>query len=204
MNVKAAGQVLVERELLFSKELTDRSYSFRPQYIYGEKSSKNAYLDYFFDRISRSSPLPIPSPGTQLVSLTNSADIASLLTHVASTASGKNTMRGPVPPAGIYNAGTKKLYSYNEVAEMCGAACNIKPNIVYFEPVEADPVLGKFPFRANSFYITPDSAMTELGWHGGDRMLENDLGDYWKNYLERGRGLEELEMDFSDDADLFV
>ncbi len=35
--------------------------SFRPQYIYGPKTNKRDYLDYFFDRIVREKPVPIPN-----------------------------------------------------------------------------------------------------------------------------------------------
>ena len=56
--------------------------SFRPQYIYGEKSNKWDYIDWYFDRLVRGETLAIPAPGTQKVSLTNSADVASLLASV--------------------------------------------------------------------------------------------------------------------------
>ena len=53
--------------------------SFRPQYIYGPKSNKYDYIDWYFDRLVRNLPLPIPGDGSQMVSLTNSEDVASLL-----------------------------------------------------------------------------------------------------------------------------
>ena len=53
--------------------------AFRPQYIYGPKANKFTYLDYYFDRISSSSPLPVPGSGSQLVSLTDARDVASML-----------------------------------------------------------------------------------------------------------------------------
>jgi len=53
--------------------------SFRPQYIYGPKSNKFDYIDWYFDRLVRELPLPIPADGTQKVSLTNSEDVASLV-----------------------------------------------------------------------------------------------------------------------------
>jgi hypothetical protein len=53
--------------------------SFRPQYIYGPKSNKFDYIDYYFDRLVRDLPIPIPGDGTQMVSLTCSEDVATLL-----------------------------------------------------------------------------------------------------------------------------
>ena len=53
--------------------------SFRPQYIYGPKSNKHNYINWFFDRLERDLLLPITNDGNQLVSLTNSCDVASIL-----------------------------------------------------------------------------------------------------------------------------
>ena len=70
--VKATGQRAVE-ELLAAEGLPWTS--FRPQYIYGPKTNKRDYIDWFFDRVVREA-LPIPNGGDQLVSLTNSVDVA--------------------------------------------------------------------------------------------------------------------------------
>jgi hypothetical protein len=54
---ETAGQVLYER---YAKESGLPFVSFRPQYIYGRKSNKWDYIDWYFDRIVRGAPLPIP------------------------------------------------------------------------------------------------------------------------------------------------
>jgi hypothetical protein len=52
-----AGQVLYEK---YAIESGLPFVSFRPQYIYGKKSNKWDYIDWYFDRIVRGAPLPIP------------------------------------------------------------------------------------------------------------------------------------------------
>lgn len=54
---ETAGQVLYEN---YAKESGLPFVSFRPQYIYGRKSNKFDYIDWYFDRIVRGAPLPIP------------------------------------------------------------------------------------------------------------------------------------------------
>ena len=54
---------------------------FQPLYIYGPYASKD-YLGYFLGRLLRNRPVPIPSPGIQLVSLTHVEDVASMMAAV--------------------------------------------------------------------------------------------------------------------------
>jgi nucleoside-diphosphate-sugar epimerase len=73
---ETAGQALYDS---YAVELGLPLVSVRPQYIYGSKSNKDDYVDWYFDRLVRELPLPIPGDGTQKVSLTNSEDVASLV-----------------------------------------------------------------------------------------------------------------------------
>jgi len=76
---ESSGQAKLES---YAAEIGLPLVSFRPQYIYGAKSNKFDYIDWYFDRLVRELPLPIPEHGTQKVSLTNSEDVASLLASV--------------------------------------------------------------------------------------------------------------------------
>ena len=51
---------------------------FRPQYIYGPAQGKS-YLAYFFDRITRGQPVPVPNEGNQFVTITHAADNAAMI-----------------------------------------------------------------------------------------------------------------------------
>jgi nucleoside-diphosphate-sugar epimerase len=56
--------------------------SFRPQYIYGPKTNKRDYIDWFIDRIVRDRVCPLPGDGNQRASLTNVEDVASMMVSV--------------------------------------------------------------------------------------------------------------------------
>ncbi|KAL3782092.1 hypothetical protein ACHAWO_005762 [Cyclotella atomus] len=176
-----AGQVLYEQ---YAKENGLPFVSFRPQYIYGEKSNKWDYIDYFFDRLVRKEPVPIPSDGSQKVSLTNSADVASLLASVL------NDEAAAVGQT-YFNCGTDQLLTYDKVALMCAEVAGVDANIHHF-----DPALGKaaFPFRMTDFYVSPDMAKSKLGWEGPKHNLKDDLAWYFESYKARGGMTKDLDL----------
>ena len=154
--------------------------SFRPQYIYGPKANKYDYIDWFLDRLVRGLPLPIPGDGTQLVSLTNSEDVASLLASVIDAPEAAIEQR-------FFNCGTDKLHSYNDVAYMCAEVAGIdkdKVAIEHFDPEMYSKTA--FPFRPTNFYVSPDMAKAKLGWAGPKCDLKDDLSWYYEGYVARG------------------
>jgi len=169
---ESAGQVKYEQSALKNGLPL---VSFRPQYIYGKKSSKWEYIDWYFDRICNGAPLPVPGDGNQKVSLTNSADVASLLASVLNdeTAAVKQT---------FFNCGTNNLVTYDEVALLCAETAGILDMTIE----HYDPELGKasFPFRLTDFYVSPDKASDVLGWEG-QCTLKEDLGWYYESYKSR-------------------
>lgn len=78
-STKETGQLAVEKHLA---ELGLPWTSFRPQYIYGPKTNKREYLDWFIDRIIRDRTCPLPGDGTQRASVTNAEDVAAMMTSV--------------------------------------------------------------------------------------------------------------------------
>uniref|UniRef100_A0A7S1YH04 NAD-dependent epimerase/dehydratase domain-containing protein n=1 Tax=Grammatophora oceanica TaxID=210454 RepID=A0A7S1YH04_9STRA len=169
---ESAGQVLYEQ---YATASGVPFCSFRPQYIYGPKSNKYDYVDWYFDRLTRGLPLPIPGDGSQLVSLTNSEDVASLLASVlndeAAAASGA-----------IFNCGTDQLVSYNEVAKLCAEVSGVVDySVCHYDGAELGK--GKFPFRLTDFYVAPTKAKSALGWSGAAHSLRDDLTWYYKDYV---------------------
>ena len=154
--------------------------SFRPQYIYGPKANKYDYIDWYFDRIVRGLPLPIPGDGEQLVSLTNSEDVASLLAAPLLD-------EGAAVQQRYFNCGTDQLVSYDEVAYLCADAANVPRDQVSIEHYDAEK-FGKatFPFRLTNFYVSPDKAKEVLGWPGPSHSLKGDLPSYFESYKARG------------------
>ncbi|KAL7572704.1 hypothetical protein ACA910_008977 [Epithemia clementina (nom. ined.)] len=154
--------------------------SFRPQYIYGPKANKYDYLDWYFDRLVRDLPLPIPGDGTQLVSLTHAEDVASILASPLNDEAAAIQQR-------YFNCGTDELVSYGDLAMFCAEAADIPTDDVKLFYYDANQ-LGKaqFPFRPTNFYVTPDMVKEKLGWPGPTHSLVDDLKWYFESYKERG------------------
>jgi hypothetical protein len=189
--IKDAGQAKYDA---YAVELGLPLVSFRPQYIYGPKSNKHDYIDWYFDRLVREVPLPIPGDGTQKVSLTNAEDVAEIL------ASPLNDEAAAVEQR-FFNCGSDKLYSYDEVAYMCAEAAGIPADKVMIEHYDGDEFgKAKFPFRLTDFYIAPDMAKAKLGYGGAKHGLPGDLGPYFESYKARD-GLTR-EVDLSKDLEV--
>lgn len=183
-----AGQVLYEN---YALECQVPLVSFRPQYIYGPKSNKWDYIDWYFDRIVRDRPLPIPGDGSQKVSLTNSEDVASLLASVL------NDEAAAVEQT-FFNCGTDQLVTYDEVASLCQDV--VGGNAIKIEHYDVGKGKAKFPFRLTDFYVAPDMAKAKLGWEGPKHSLKDDLAWYFESYQARGGPAK--DVDFSADSEV--
>lgn len=184
---QSAGQAQFEQ--YSSGKLSLPLVSFRPQYIYGPKANKFDYLDWFFDRLVRGLPLPIPGDGTQRVSLTHAADVAAILVSpLHDEGAAKNQI--------YFNCGTDQLHTYNDVAYMCAAAAGIPADQVNIVHYDAE-LFGKanFPFRPNNFYVAPELAKDKLRWPGPRHNLAEDLIEwYYPQYVQRGGPTRKLSL----------
>lgn len=191
---ESAGQNLFEKYAAEEVELP--FVSFRPQYIYGPKANKYDYIDWYFDRLVRDLPLPIPGDGKQKVSLTNSKDVAAILSSVLNDPDAAVSQR-------FFNCGTDELFSYDEVAYLCAQAADIPKDAVKIEHYDAD-FYGKatFPFRMTDFYVAPDKVKDKLGWKGAASNLEEELSGYYEGYKQRGKG--EGQMNLMKDWEIIV
>ncbi|CAM9114792.1 unnamed protein product [Chrysoparadoxa australica] len=182
---KETGQRTVEKH---AESLGLPWTSFRPQYIYGPKTNKRDYLDYFFDRVVwKMRPLPVPVHGDQFVSITHAADVASMLASVVGN---------DKAPGQVFNCGSDRYITYNElvrqVAKVTGAEEDIEKN--YYDPADFDLKKGWFPFRNNHFFVSSDKAQSLLGWKPKHNLLE-DLKWYYEGYKAAGK--EENAPDFT-------
>ena len=105
--------------------------AFRPQYIYGPKTNKRDYIDWFLDRIVRDLPFPLPQDGSLFTTLTNSEDVAGMMASVVGhevDASGE-----------IFNCAGDELLSHVQVVKIIAEALGKDPKDVLAKVVFYDP-----------------------------------------------------------------
>lgn len=171
------------------------SATFRPIYIIGPHTSKREYVDFFFDRIVRGRPVPLPGCGDEITSITDVRDIASLL----SSALGKSLKDD------IINCVNTRGITFNGMVKLCAEACGQEAKTVYYDPnkmeqqIEGFKVKKAFPFRPRHFFADPCEAQIKLGWKpevsGSVDGLSKSIKECYDEYVELG--LDKAEVDFS-------
>eukprot|EP00181_Compsopogon_caeruleus_P003570 CAMPEP_0184683932 /NCGR_PEP_ID=MMETSP0312-20130426/13234_1 /TAXON_ID=31354 /ORGANISM="Compsopogon coeruleus, Strain SAG 36.94" /LENGTH=299 /DNA_ID=CAMNT_0027136665 /DNA_START=253 /DNA_END=1152 /DNA_ORIENTATION=+ len=192
-NSKAQGLVeknLSESGLTFS--------CFRPMYIAGPTSSKRDYTDFFFDRMSRNQPIPIPGSGEQLTSVTDARDVSAMVAAAVGASGAANQ---------IFNCVSPRFISFNGMAKACARAMGVDPatlSLVHYDPkkLPADVDSKKaFPFRNAHFIASPAKATSLLGWTC-ERDLDTILRESYESFQTRGEGSK--EKSFSSDQVLLA
>lgn len=165
--------------------------SIRPTYIYGPQNYND--LDaWYFDRILRDRPIPIPGHGQHLTQLGHCADLADAMVKVL----GNDRAIGQ-----IYNVSGDREVTFDGLARACAVAAGKDPaslKLVHYDPKAFD--FGKkkaFPMRPQHFFCSVDKAKQELDWQPKFDLISG-LSDSLKNdYLTSGR--DKAEIDFSTD-----
>lgn len=176
--------------------------AFRPIYIVGEASAKRDYLDFFFDRLVRGRPIPIPGNGAEMTSLTDVVDVAAMLTAALAT---------PAAASGgqVYNATAGRGITFDGVARLCAAAVGgadaPTPNIVHYDPaaVTADgfSVKKAFPFRPRHFFADAGAAEAAFGWRARAAAADDLAAVVAASYVEYvalGRGERDVSFTMDD------
>lgn len=170
--------------------------SIRPTYIYGPKNY-NDLEAWFFDRIIRNRPIPIPGHGDHITQLGHVQDLATAMMQVI----GNTQAIGQ-----IYNVSGDRFVTLNGLARACAIAAGKAPEtvkIVNYNPKQFD--FGKrkaFPLRPNHFFASIQKARQDLGWQP-DYDLITGLQDAFQNdYLASGR--EKIEPDFFVDDEILA
>ena len=81
---------------------------------------------------------------------------------------------------GVYNIGTGKARSWNDLAKAVFHALALEPNIEYIEMPEH--LQGKYQY----FTEADNSKLIEAGWKDGFTSLEDGVKDYVQKYLSKG------------------
>jgi len=168
--------------------------AFRPQYIYGPKTNKREYIDWFLDRITRDLPFPLPGDGSFRTTLTNAEDVASML---ASVVGKESEAKGQV-----FNCATDVLLSHKELVTLCAKAAGKDPEavmkkVVFYDPAALKglelPKKNKFPFRETNFGVGVKKAKDLLGW-APKHTIEGDMAAYYAEYVRQGKDKGDVDV----------
>ena len=168
--------------------------SIRPTYIYGPQNY-NDLEAWFFDRIVRNRPIPIPGNGMHITQLGHVKDLAMAMCQVL----GKQ-----IAIKQIYNISGKRFVTFDGLARACAIAAgksldDIK--IVHYDPKQFD--FGKrkaFPMRLQHFFASVNKAMTQLNWEPEYDLVSGLQDSFENDYLKSGRN--QKEIDFSIDEEI--
>lgn len=168
---------------------------FRPIYIIGPHTSKREYIDFFFDRIVRDRPIPLPGSGEELTSITDVRDVADLM-----AAAVDKSMKDE-----IINSVNTRTLTFNAMVKLCADACGKEAQTVNYDPKEMAKKIDNFqvkkafPFRPRHFFANPEEAVVKLGWQpkvsGTKEGLAAAIKECYSEYVQLG--LDKAEVDFS-------
>ncbi|KAM3101461.1 NAD-dependent epimerase/dehydratase family protein [Phormidesmis sp. 146-12] len=168
--------------------------SIRPTYIYGPQNY-NDLEAWFFDRIVRDRPVPIPSHGQHFTQFGHVQDLAQAMANVL----------GNAPAIGqIYNVSGDRFVTFDGLARTCAAAAGKDPaalKIVHYDAKQFD--FGKrkaFPMRTQHFFADIHKAMQDLNWQPQYDLLSGLKDSFENDYLASGR--DQATIDFSTDDEV--
>jgi nucleoside-diphosphate-sugar epimerase len=170
--------------------------SIRPTYIYGA-GNYNDLEAWFFDRLVRDRPLPIPGNGLHLTQFGHVKDLA---VAMAAILGNDRAVRQ------IYNISDKRYISFDGLARACAFAAGKSPEnikIVHYDPKKFD--FGKkkaFPMRPQHFFADVNKAMTELSWQPEYDLISGLRESFQDDYLASNR--QDAEVDFSLDDEILA
>jgi nucleoside-diphosphate-sugar epimerase len=163
--------------------------SVRPVYIYGPQNY-NPLEAWFFDRVVRDRPVPIPGNGMHLTQLGHVQDLATAMAAVL----GNETAIGQ-----IYNISGEKAVTFDGLARACATAAGKDADalkIVHYDPKAFDFGKAKaFPMRVQHFFTAIDKAQAELGWAPTYDLVAGLKDSFQNDYL--ASGADKAEVDFA-------
>ncbi|MGC8711481.1 MAG: NAD-dependent epimerase/dehydratase family protein [Leptodesmis sp.] len=168
--------------------------SIRPTYIYGPQNY-NDLEAWFFDRIVRDRPIPIPGNGQHFTQFGHVRDLANAMTKVLGN---RKAVRQ------IYNVSGDRYVTFDGLARACAVAAGKSPDalkIVHYDPKQFD--FGKrkaFPMRVQHFFASVQKAMTDLYWQPEFDLISGLKDSFENDYIASGR--DKAEVDFSTDEEI--
>ncbi|KAL5561674.1 hypothetical protein UlMin_031421 [Ulmus minor] len=186
-SVKAdAGHVGVEKHIA---EIFSSWAIFRPQYMIGSGNNKDCE-EWFFDRIVRDRPVPIPGSGMQLTNISHVKDLSSMLTLAVE--------KPDAASGNIFNCVSDRAVTLDGMAKLCAQAAGRSVKIVHYDPKAIGVDAKKaFPFRNMHFYAEPRAAKDILGWQAATNLPE-DLKERYEEYVKIGRDKKAIKFELDD------
>lgn len=187
--VKAdASHVKVEEYLQHSSKFKSWA-SFRPQYMIGYGNNKEAE-EWFFDRIVRGRPVPIPAPGVQVTNVAHVRDVSSMLTLAVEKPEAANQK--------IFNIVSDRAVTFDGLVRLAAKAVGKEADILHYDPKAVGVDAKKaFLYRNQHFYAEPRAAKELLGWTSKTNLAE-DLKERFEEYVASGRDKKELTFELDD------
>ncbi|MFK8185726.1 MAG: NAD-dependent epimerase/dehydratase family protein [Phormidesmis sp.] len=168
--------------------------SIRPVYIYGPQNY-NPLEQWFFDRLVRDRPIPIPGNGMALTQLGHCQDLATAMVSVLDNQKAIGQ---------TYNISGEKAVTFDGLARACAVAVGKDPDtlqIVHYDPAEFD--FGKrkaFPMRVQHFFADITKAKGDLTWQPKFDLITGLKDAYQKDYIATERN--SIDVDFSIDQQI--
>ncbi|MGB7441258.1 MAG: NAD-dependent epimerase/dehydratase family protein [Coleofasciculaceae cyanobacterium] len=168
----------------------------RPTYIYGPQNY-NDLEAWFFDRVVRDRPIPIPGNGLHITQFGHCQDLAKAMAAVL----GNEKAIGE-----IYNISGDRYVTFDGLARACATAAGKSAdtlNLVHYDPKKFD--FGKrkaFPMRLQHFFADVHKAKTELNWQPEYDLISGLKDSFGNDYLASGR--QDAELDFSLDEEILA
>merc|ERR1712157_319988 len=182
---ESASHVSVENYL---KSASVEESIFRPQYITGDANNKDCE-EWFFDRIARGRPVPIPGDGMSTTNVAQVEDMAKMMCL---------SVENEAAFGGLFNCVSDRGVTLNGMVKLCAEAAGVSDvEIINYDPEEVG-VEGKkaFPFRYTyHFFSEPRAAITKLGMTY-ERSLGDALKERWAAYVASGRAEKDMSSKF--------
>lgn len=170
--------------------------SVRPVYIYGPQNYNDVEA-WFFDRIVRDRPLPIPGSGMALTQMGHVADLAAAMAAVL----GNQQAIGQ-----IYNISGEKAVTFDGLARACAIAAGKDPaslQLVHYDPKAFD--FGKqkaFPMRVQHFFTDIHKAKMELRWAPQFDLVSGLKDSFTHDFMAASR--DQADADFGLDEQILA
>ncbi len=166
--------------------------SIRPTYIYGPQNY-NDLEAWFFDRLTRNRPIPIPGNGLHITQFGHIQDLADAMAAVI----GNDRAIGQ-----IYNISGDRYITFDGLALACAEAAGKSSEsvkLVHYDPSKFD--FGKrkaFPMRGQHFFAEVTKAQQELNWQPKYDLVAGLTDSFQNDYLASGRDSSEIDFSLDD------